>query len=572
MLQLNSKEIKETGSHFTPTILSEFVASKIVSKISRTNRTLRILDPAVGDGELLLSIIKHLYYEGKDDFEIFGFDTNKNAINYAYARISNLYPNIKITLEHKDFLEYVLENYSLTNNLNLFKTENIKFDIIITNPPYVRTQVLGASTSQKISSQFKLKGRVDLYHAFIVAYSMVLRDGGIAGIIVSNRFMLTKAGSTIRKTVLQLFDLMNIWDFGDTKLFDAAVLPAVLLVRRNLNKSKITETEFISIYSSNNNEYEHKVKTVIDALKYEGIVRIEDGRLFNVKKGILDYGNKMDGVWRISSKKTDAWLKQVENNTYTTFGKIGKVRVGVKTTADKIFIREDWDSLPPEIQPESELLKPLMTHHIAQKFKVQEKKIKKKILYPHVVLNGRRSVVNLNEYPKALNYLNQYREKLESRKYLIDSGRNWFEIWVPQDPAIWGQNKIVFWDISEKPTFWLDMSGSIVNGDCYWFVINKDVDEFFLWLVLAISNSTFIEKFYDAKFNNKLYAGRRRFMTQYVESFPIPNIESETAHKIVKFTQELYFDFDSKYNSEIYNTIDTLIWHAFGLDIEKIFW
>lgn len=81
----------------------------------------------------------------------------------------------------------------------------------------------------------------------------------------------------------------------------------------------------------------------------------------------------MDGVWRISSKKTDAWLEKVENNTFTTFGEVGKVRVGVKTTADKIFIREDWDSLPPEIKPENELLKPLITHHIAQRFRVQEK-------------------------------------------------------------------------------------------------------------------------------------------------------------------------------------------------------
>lgn len=103
MLQLNSKEIKETGSHFTPKILSEFVASKIVSEIYKPNHTLRILDPAVGDGELLLSIIKHLYYKGIEDFEIFGFDTNLSAINYAYSRINNLYPDIKIKLENKDF-------------------------------------------------------------------------------------------------------------------------------------------------------------------------------------------------------------------------------------------------------------------------------------------------------------------------------------------------------------------------------------------------------------------------------------------------------------------------------------
>jgi tRNA1(Val) A37 N6-methylase TrmN6 len=570
MIQLSTKETKRTGSHYTPTILSDFVASNIVSQISGKKYKFKILDPAVGDGELLLSIIKEFYANNIRDFEIFGFDTNKDAIDFATSRIKSLYPEIKLNLECKDFLEFVLDNYSSENSLDLFKSRNIKFDIIITNPPYVRTQVLGAETSQKIALQFNLKGRVDLYHAFLKAYSMVLRNGGTAGIIVSNRFMVTRAGSTTRKTILQLFDLLNIWDFGDTKLFEAAVLPAVLLVRRNINKTTFEKSSFVSIYSSDNKKPEYKTETVIDALKYKGLVRIKDGRVLNVKQGVLDHGLKMDSVWRLSSEKVDNWLNQIKNNTFTTFGEIGKVRVGVKTTADKIFIREDWSALPTEMQPEYELLKPLFTHHVAQRFKVQKQKIKNQILYPHIISNGKRSVVNLQDYPKTLNYLNSYREKLESRKYVIDSGRNWFELWVPQDPSSWKKHKIVFWDISKKPTFWLDMSGAIVNGDCYWFTLNDEADENYLWLILAISNSTFIEEFYDHKFNNKLYAGRRRFMTQYVESFPIPVINTYTSKKIIKLTQELYYNSDDNYSPEIYNSINTLVWHSFGLNIEKI--
>lgn len=569
MIQLSTKEIKRTGSHYTPTILSDFVASNIVSQISDKKYKFKILDPAVGDGELLLSIIKEFYANNIRDFEIFGFDTNKAAIDFATSRIKSLYPEIKLNLECKDFLEFVLDNYSSENSLDLFKSRNIKFDIIISNPPYVRTQALGAETSQKIALQFNLKGRVDLYHAFLKAYSMVLRNGGTAGIIISNRFMLTRAGSTTRRTILQLFDLLNIWDFGDTKLFEAAVLPAVLLVRRNINKTTFEKSSFVSIYSIDNKKPEYETETVIDALKYKGLVRIKDGRVLNVKQGILDHGLKMDSVWRLSSEKVDNWLNQVENNTFTTFGEIGKVRVGVKTTADKIFIREDWSALPTEMQPEYELLKPLITHHVAQRFKVQKQKIKNQILYPHIISNGKRSVVNLRDYPKALNYLNSYREKLESRKYVIDSGRNWFELWVPQDPSSWKKHKIVFWDISKKPIFWLDMSGAIVNGDCYWFTLNDEADENYLWLMLAISNSTFIEEFYDHKFNNKLYAGRRRFMTQYVESFPIPVINTYTSKKIIKLTQELYYNPDDNYSLEIYNSINTLVWHSFGLNIEK---
>jgi len=45
-----------------------------------------------------------------------------------------------------------------------------------------------------------------------------------------------------------------------------------------------------------------------------------------------------------------------------------------------------------------------------------------------------------------------------------NSGREWYEIWVPQDPAAWDQPKLVFRDISEEPMFWIDHDGAVVNG------------------------------------------------------------------------------------------------------------
>ena len=78
-------------------------------------------------------------------------------------------------------------------------------------------------------------------------------------------------------------------------------------------------------------------------------------------------------------------------------------------------------------------------------------------------------------------------------------------------PEQWQKRKIVFRDISEHPQFWLAKSGEVVNGDCYWFDFKDNITEEVILLILAIANSTFIEKYYDLKFNNKLYSGRRRF-------------------------------------------------------------
>jgi len=193
------------------------------------------------------------------------------------------------------------------------------------------------------------------------------------------------------------------------------------------------------------------------------------------------------------------------------------------------------------------------------------------ILYPHTVIDGKRTTVDISKYPKTEKYLNENKSILEARDYLISSGRKWFEIWVPQNPDFWIKPKLIFRDISEKPTFWIDLDGGIVNGDCYWLVCEKPGGDELLWLALAIGNSTFIEWFYDNSFNNKLYSGRRRFMTQYVEKFPLPNPNTDICKKIINLTKKAYEMVESNELTAITDELDRLIWKAFGLSVEEIF-
>ena len=131
--------------------------------------------------------------------------------------------------------------------------------------------------------------------------------------------------------------------------------------------------------------------------------------------------------------------------------------------------------------------------------------------------------------------------------------------------------KIVFADISEKPCFWLENSGRVVNGDCYWLMIDsKDQDDLLL-LALAVGNSKFIETFYDYSFNNKLYSGRRRFMTQYVEKFPLPDPSDATSKKIVKAVKKLInLEFESPAFIRKKQEIDHLVEEAFGVSKEVL--
>lgn len=567
-----SKEIrKANGIHYTPTNLSSFVARKIIDEANKFNKKgLRIFDPAAGDGALLEALSRELLDRGYKDFEIFGFDTNPSAINVSIKRLSSFFNN-HIHLSHQDFLDYVLQNYAIEESLFSKSAEAQKFDFIISNPPYVRTQHLGADKAQEIAKSFGLKGRVDLYQPFIVGISRVLKEGGVAGIIVSNRFLTTRGGAALRRKILEEFDILHVWDMGDTKIFDAAVLPAVIFLRK---KSKSvrgkSKPRFSSVYETQNDLPARKTcGSLFEALELEGAVQLEDKQRFYIRHGSLDVEEckKQEGVWRLSDSQTKKWLSRVEENTDCRFGDIGKIRVGVKTTADTVFVRSDWEEVCPKGLPE--LLKPLTTHYIARRYRPFNHN-KTRILYTHENVSGIRKAVDIKKYPNALKYLLNFESRLVGRKYVNDAGRQWFEIWVPHDPDMWRRPKVIFRDIVEKPTFWMDVKKTVVNGDCYWLTNEKYESDNILWLAMAVANSSFIEFYYDQMFNNKLYSNRRRFMTQYVEKFPVPNPNTANSKKIISLAKEAFSHDSCEEIEKISEKIDGLVWDSFGLSREEI--
>jgi methylase of polypeptide subunit release factors len=543
----SATEAKATGSTYTPSLLAEFVADHIAASTNvPKSRPLRVLDPAIGDGELMIALLDRI--EGPVD--VFGYETDQNALLSAAKRLQAAHPNASLHLHHGSFLDHAVNDFERGSLLS----DDKRYDLIIANPPYVRTQIMGAERAQKLGAEFGLTGRVDLYHAFLLAMARVLHPDGTAGFIVSNRFMTTKGGASTRMAMMQEIKLTHVFDLGDTKLFDAAVLPAVL-VGRGRNSKSVTP-KFISAYETKATSQNH-CENAIEALQREGYVGLSDGRTIHVQHGQLDTGGTDSGVWRLTSTSVEAWLSTTAKQTWKTFKDVGKIRVGVKTCADKVFIPKQWDC-------DLELHRPLTTHHIARRFRSDQPS--RKILYPHESVDGRKRPVDLSMFPDSRAYLEENRTALEKRSYVIEAGREWYEIWVPQNPSDWQRPKLVFRDISEQPTFWMDLDGTIVNGDCYWMT-GEEED---LWLALAVANSTFIEYFYDRKFNNKLYAGRRRFITQYVEHFPLPNPALPQITKIIDLCRDIYKNIDSSDVPEMEKELDKMVWDSFDLAAEKV--
>lgn len=543
----NQKKEKSNGVVYTPTDMADFVANEMIKYHLPSDTRVFILDPAVGQGSLLIALIKALKKYGKTIYAV-GYETDGVIGRETISHLSKLFPDVTFDFRFGDFLNAVEDETAG------------KYDYVIANPPYIRTQIMGSDKAQAIADKLSLNGRVDIYYAFLVSTKKVLKESGIAGYITSNKFMTIKAGAAVRDFALKNYKIYRIVDLGDTKLFDASVLPCIMIFS-NGKTDNCSTVSFTSVYQYNDVSAPEMIvptTSIFQSIEEQGVFSLPDGRVFRFQQGTLNCPNE-EAVWTLASNESEQWLAKVISKTWLTFSQIGKIRVGIKTTADNVFIGDKWDGPLSEL----ELLRPLITHRNAGQI-IANNDAHWKVLYTHYKKNGKKVPYDIEQYPKTRDYLISHYEQLSARQYVKKANRNWYEIWVPQNPDAWAHNKIVFRDISDEPEFWFDSTGAVVNGDCYWIDINPDTLDDVVCLALAVANSTFIEKFYDVKFNTKLYSGKRRYQAQYVEQFPIPYYGSDDAQRVIKIIKNIIAEGNKEIVSSYKPQIDALVEKLFS--------
>jgi adenine-specific DNA-methyltransferase len=142
---LDGRGIKTSGAHYTPAELANFLAERALAHVPRRDGLIRILDPACGTGNLLWAVARCASAGLRRRLELIGYETDEVALDQARQQLASL--NVaKCELYPEDFLEVAESHYLRAEPKGLFavappQTANV--DVVISNPPYVRTQVLG---------------------------------------------------------------------------------------------------------------------------------------------------------------------------------------------------------------------------------------------------------------------------------------------------------------------------------------------------------------------------------------------------------------------------------------------
>lgn len=124
-------------------------------------------------------------------------------------------------------------------SLALVLKNDLRYDYIVGNPPYVRIQTIPEVFRRRWQQMYTwAEGNFDIYIPFIQqAVTSWLRKGGYLSFICSDRFLLANYGAPLRECLPREAQVQLLLDLRDTEVFQQALnYPAIFVVRRSSTK------------------------------------------------------------------------------------------------------------------------------------------------------------------------------------------------------------------------------------------------------------------------------------------------------------------------------------------------
>jgi adenine-specific DNA-methyltransferase len=274
---------KGTGSYYTPNFIVKQIVAKNLSLIvdNIKNREeldkneketalleIKICDPACGGGIFLLSSLNYLSNQLSeikygttmisDEIKvtdcqlvlkncIYGIDKNQFALMIAKLSLclkGNTTTFISEINQHLKFGDSLIDN-------SLFDNEFIKFDSIITNPPYLSSKVIPQDYKKELKSKFLTAlNQFDLYTIFIEHSINILKEKGIASFLIPDSFLGRSSFQPIRQFILNDFRILSIFQLNS--VFKNVSVSNIIISIKKMQPLKDTEIKFVKLKDSNN--------------------------------------------------------------------------------------------------------------------------------------------------------------------------------------------------------------------------------------------------------------------------------------------------------------------------------
>lgn len=515
---LHPEKRRKKGIVYTPTWIIDYLLRTGLELVESGNGRPVIADPACGVGGFLIHAAEVLQDHGVPIHEAFehyliGLDTDPVALRYARALIEILLAergvkaaDVPLRLIQKDTVTTPAPEV-------LDETQSPDgFDLITTNPPYVKLQNLDNTYRDTLMKKYPAhaKGSFGLSLLFLVAAQKLIKSSGAVAFVTQNNLFTSLAARSIRKDLQENRAVKRIVDFGDRQVFDGVSTYTCLLFLTH-RRNKVIEYDRLS-----------ESDTIPPCLDPTRLSHVEYEKL-DPKKWRLAPQPHLDNILRIE-------------DTGTPLGQLCPIRVGFATLKDSVFLARIEDSKciagqgkhvnPAEI--EIEITRPaIKIADVENETELRDNSTR--VLFPYYHNGATYQPLGEDEiratYPRAWSYLCEHRGMLDAR----DKGKGdypWYT-WGRRQGMEAPGPKLLTKTFNNRPNFLFDESDQLF---CNGYAVMQPQAS--LWLSISlpllkrILNSQLMA--YYAKLTSfQISGGYQCYQKNFIERFGIPHFSDD---------------------------------------------
>lgn len=516
---LSSKQKKTSGITYTTEDMCEYISELSRKKIDINGK---YIDPACGCGVFLEMIYDRIIaniYDAKENTLI--YEVHKKILSECIygcdtSDIACAVAKIVLALKYNKFVlcKNIIQKDSLVDTPNDWLG---KFDLVISNPPYVGHKQISSQYRMMICEKYKevFYDKADLFYCFFVLGKNLLKENGTLIYITGRYFAQSKFAMGLRKYILDNFVIEKVIDFYGMRPFKSAGVDPMIMQLKSTSDNKDYEVHTVRFKTEINNIYD--------------IIREDNIELINTHVSELDEF----GFNFLSEYQRDIQNK-VEQKTIYCLGDIFDFYQGIITGCDKAFVVNcDFDKYKEAL---AECGKKWIKSSELKKNTTSWKE--KYILY-----------TDSEEYenmPKTIERLNIYKEKLLSRRECASGSRKWYKLQWGRSPEIFEGNKIIFPYKSAESRFAYDKKGYYFSADIYAMKPKKGYEKYVdCEKITMLLNSKIYEEYFRTfakKLGGKLY----EYYPNTVSKIQIPKIDTINSFECEKDI-EVFFGIQIQY-------------------------